>query len=485
MEFISLTDLTPIIPEIIVLLTACTVLLVDLFAAKKNRSLTLAVTTIIGLLLAMYSETLLHGKDITGFYGTVVADDFSILFEFIYMSVAIITVFVSRHYIAENEMNFGEYYVLLLTAVSGMMFMTSGLDLLVIFIGLEIMSISSYILVGMKRKVARANEAALKYLLLGAFSTGFLLYGISLLYGATGSTLLPTIISEIQQNGSGNPLVIVGMALVVVAMSFKIAIVPFHMWTPDVYTGAPTPVTGFLSGAAKAAGFAVFIRVLMTGIPLEGANWENILWLLAVLTMTVGNVMALRQNDVKRMLAYSSIAHAGYVLVAVVVGSTSAISGVIFYSCAYALMGTGAFGILTIRDAGRIPRTFDDLAGYGKRNPTLALLMSLFVFSLVGLPLTGGFIGKFQIFSAALQEGWIWLTVIAILNSALSVYYYLRVVMFMYMREGALPEGSVVSNNTSGFAMTGLLGTALAVLYLGVFPDRILELASLSILALL
>ena len=485
MEFISLTDLTPIIPEIIVLLTACTVLLVDLFAAKKNRSLTLAVTTIIGLLLAMYSETLLHGKDITGFYGTVVADDFSILFEFIYMSVAIITVFVSRHYIAENEMNFGEYYVLLLTAVSGMMFMTSGLDLLVIFIGLEIMSISSYILVGMKRKVARANEAALKYLLLGAFSTGFLLYGISLLYGATGSTLLPTIISEIQQNGSGNPLVIVGMALVVVAMSFKIAIVPFHMWTPDVYTGAPTPVTGFLSGAAKAAGFAVFIRVLMTGIPLEGANWENILWLLAVLTMTVGNVMALRQNEVKRMLAYSSIAHAGYVLVAVVVGSTSAISGVIFYSCAYALMGTGAFGILTIRDAGRIPRTFDDLAGYGKRNPTLALLMSLFVFSLVGLPLTGGFIGKFQIFSAALQAGWIWLTVIAILNSALSVYYYLRVVMFMYMREGALPVGSVVSNNTSGFAMTGLLGTALAVLYLGVFPDRILELASLSILALL
>ena len=485
MEFISLTDLTPIIPEIIVLLTACTVLLVDLFAAKKNRSLTLAVTTIIGLLLAMYSETLLHGKDITGFYGTVVADDFSILFEFIYMSVAIITVFVSRHYIAENEMNFGEYYVLLLTAVSGMMFMTSGLDLLVIFIGLEIMSISSYILVGMKRKVARANEAALKYLLLGAFSTGFLLYGISLLYGATGSTLLPTIISEIQQNGSGNPLVIVGMALVVVAMSFKIAIVPFHMWTPDVYTGAPTPVTGFLSGAAKAAGFAVFIRVLMTGIPLEGANWENILWLLAVLTMTVGNVMALRQNDVKRMLAYSSIAHAGYVLVAVVVGSTSAISGVIFYSCAYALMGTGAFGILTIRDAGRIPRTFDDLAGYGKRNPTLALLMSLFIFSLVGLPLTGGFIGKFQIFSAALQEGWIWLTVIAILNSALSVYYYLRVVMFMYMREGALPVGSVVSNNTSGFAMTGLLVTALAVLYLGVFPDSILELASLSILALL
>ncbi|MED5240415.1 MAG: NADH-quinone oxidoreductase subunit N [SAR324 cluster bacterium] len=486
MEFISLTDLTPIFPEIIVLLTACTVLLVDLFATNKNRSMTLAVTTIIGLFLAMLLEIQLHGKDIVGFYGTVVADDFSILFEFIYMSVAIVTVFVSRHYISENGMNFGEYYVLLLTAVSGMMFMTSGLDLLVIFIGLEVMSISSYILVGMKRKVAVANEAALKYLLLGAFSTGFLLYGISLLYGATGSTLLPVIIAEIQQNGSGNPLVIVGIALVVVAMSFKIAIVPFHMWTPDVYTGAPTPVTGFLSGAAKAAGFAVFIRVLMTGIPIEGANWENLFWTLAVLTMTVGNLMALRQNEVKRMLAYSSIAHAGYVLVAITVGSTSAISGVIFYSCAYALMGTGAFGILTIRDAGRLPTTFDDLAGYGKRNPTLALLMSLFIFSLVGLPLTGGFIGKFQIFSAALERGWIWLTVIGILNSALSVYYYLRVVMFMYMREGALPDGTVVSSgNTSRFALTGLLLTALAVVYLGIFPDQILELASLSILALL
>ena len=485
MEFITFADLIPIIPEIIILLTACTVLIVDLFAPKKDRAFTLAVTTIIGLLLAMFSETQLHGKDISGFYGTVVADDFSILFEFIYMSVAIMTVFVSRHYIAENKMNFGEYYVLLLTSVSGMMFMTSGLDLLVIFIGLEIMSISSYILVGMKRKLAKANEAALKYLLLGAFSTGFLLYGISMLYGATGSTLLPEIITEIQQNEAGNPLVVVGMALVIVAMSFKIAVVPFHMWTPDVYTGAPTPVTGFLSGAAKAAGFAVFVRVFLTGIPLDSPNWKNLLWILTVLTMTVGNIMALRQNEVKRMLAFSSIAHAGYVLVAVVVGSSSAISGVIFYSCAYALMGTGAFGILTIKDAGRIPQTFDDLAGYGKRNPLLALIMTLFIFSLIGLPLTGGFIGKLQIFSAALKDGWIWLTVIAILNSALSVYYYLRVVMFMYMREGALPEGSDLSAKTSGFALTGLIGTAVAVLYLGVFPDEIMELASLSILTLL
>jgi len=485
MVFITFADLTPIIPEIIVLLTACTVLLVDLFTTENDRTYTLAVTTITGLLLAMFFETQLHGKDASGFYGSVVADDFSVLFELIFMSVTIVTVFVSQHYIAENEMNFGEYYVLLLTSVSGMMFMTSGLDLLVIFIGLEIMSISSYILVGMKRKLAKSNEAALKYLLLGAFSTGFLLYGISMLYGATGSTLLPEIIAEIQQNRESNPLVVVGIAMIIVAMSFKIAVVPFHMWTPDVYTGAPTPVTGFLSGAAKAAGLAVFVRILLTGIPLDDANWKNLLWILAVLTMTIGNVMALCQNEVKRMLAFSSIAHAGYVLVAVVVGSSSAISGVIFYSCAYALMGTGAFGILTIKDAGSIPQTFDDLAGYGKRNPFLALLMTLFIFSLIGLPLTGGFIGKLQIFSAALKDGWIWLTVIAILNSALSVYYYLRVVMFMYMREGALPVESDLSAKTYGFALTGLIGTAASVLYLGVFPDEIMKLASLSILALI
>ena len=485
MEFITLNDLIPIFPEIIIIITAFTVLLVDLFDSKHERSFTLALTSIFGLLLAGISEVNLYGENISGFYGTIIADDFSILFEFIYITVAIITVFVSLNYIKENKMNFGEYYVLLLTSVSGMMFLTSGLDLLVIFIGLEVMSISSYILVGMQRKVATSNEAAIKYLILGAFSTGFLLYGISLLYGATGSTIIPIIISEIQQKGATNPLIIAGISLIVIAMSFKIAIVPFHMWTPDVYTGAPTPITGFLSGAAKAAGFAIFIRILMTGISLQGENWDNLFWLLAVLTMTVGNIMALRQSEVKRMLAFSSIAHAGYVMIAIVVGNTHAISGIIFYSLAYGLMGAGAFGILTIKDSGRIPKTFEDLGGYGKRNPILAIIMTLFIFSLIGLPLTGGFIGKFQIFSAALNEGWIWLTIIGILNSALSVYYYLRVVMFMYMRDGALPEGTVISSNSKEFALTGLVVTAIAVIYLGVFPDKILELASSSIIALL
>tara|TARA_Y100001970_G_scaffold290045_1_gene422342 strand:- start:194 stop:1660 length:1467 start_codon:yes stop_codon:yes gene_type:complete len=484
-EFITLKDLIPILPEIIVLITAFIVLIVDLFDSKRERSLTLALTTIVGLLLAAFYETHLYGKNISGFYGTIIADDFSILFEFIYICVTIITVFVSLNYIKEHEINFGEYYVLLLTSVSGMMFLTSGVDLLVIFIGLEIMSISSYILVGMQRKIYISSEAALKYLLLGAFSTGFLLYGISLIYGATGSTILPIIISEVQQNGTHNPLIITGAALIVIAMSFKIALVPFHMWTPDVYTGAPTPITGFLSGAAKAAGFAIFIRIFFNGISLQGENWEQLFWTISVLTMTVGNIMALRQSEVKRMLAFSSIAHAGYVMIAVVVGNESAISSIIFYSLAYGLMGAGAFGVLSIKDAGRIPKTFEDMGGYGKRNPILALLMTLFIFSLIGLPLTGGFIGKFQIFSSALQEGWFWLTIFGILNSALSVYYYLRVVMFMYMRDAALPEGSKFAGSSIGFALTGLLGTAVAIIYLGIFPDKIMELASSSIIALL
>ncbi len=487
MEFVSLNDLIPLIPELTVLATAVTVLLTDLFAPEKNRQVTLAVTALAGLTLAMLMEFQLYGGNASGFYQTVVSDRFSILFEMIYLSVTLVTVMVSLHYIAEQEMNYGEYYVLLLCALAGMMLMTSSLELLVIFIGLEIMSISSYILVGMKRRVSQSNEAALKYLLLGAFSTGFLLYGISLLYGATGSTYLPQIIEALQvEEAAGSPLAVIGVGLVVIAMGFKIAIVPFHMWTPDVYTGAPTPVTGFLSGAAKAAGFAVFLRVLLTGIPIHVETWNTILWVLAALTMTIGNLMALRQSSVKRMLAFSSIAHAGYVMIAVVTGSSAALSGIFFYSFTYALMGMGAFGVLTIRDLGRVPRTYDDLAGYGKRYPLPAFLMSLFMFSLVGLPLTGGFIAKLQIFSAALEEGWVWLTIIGVLNSALSVYYYLRVVVFMYMREGAVPEGvSEQSNRVPGFAIAGLTGTAMAVIYLGLFPETVLELAGRSISALL
>ena len=482
MEFVTTTDLVPLIPELILLGVAFVVLLLDLFAPGSQRT-TLAVTTIVGFACALVAEIQLLDSGATGFYGTIVADGFSILFESLYLVIGILTVLLSLHYLDDHGIGFGEYYVLLITAVVGMMFMTSSLELLVIFIGLEIMSISSYILVGIRRRVPESNEAALKYLLLGAFSTGFLLYGISLLYGATGSIRIPEIVVALQEPGAlNNPLAIIGVALIIIAMGFKVAVVPFHMWTPDVYSGAPTPVTAFLSAAAKAAGFAMFVRVLLTGIPLEAELWKDLFWAIAVLTMTVGNVMALMQNSVKRMLAYSSVAHAGYIMVAVVVGTPAALSSVIFYSCAYAVMGTGAFGILTVRHFGKTPDSYDDLAGYARYKPCLAFLMSVFMLSLIGLPLTGGFIGKLQIFQAALEEGWVWLTVIGLLNSALSVYYYLRVVVCLYMREGSVPDGAVLEVAESpGFALTGLVGAASVVVYLGVFPQTLLELAASSV----
>jgi NADH-quinone oxidoreductase subunit N len=481
MEFITAKDLIPLIPEIILSVAALLVMMVDLFAPKEHRTNTLVIATLGAFALALIAELQLYGMNASGFYGTVVADGYSILFESIYLVVGCLTVLLSRQYLADQRMNYGEYYVLLLCSVIGMMFMTSSLELLVIFIGLEIMSISSYILVGMRRGEARSSEAALKYLLLGAFSTGFLLYGISLLYGATGSTVIPEIIYTLNQpGGASNPLAIVGVSLIIISVGFKVAVVPFHMWTPDVYTGAPTPVTGFMSAAAKAAGFAMLVRILLTGVPLEAEQWSNLLWIISVLTMTVGNLMALQQSSVKRMLAYSSIAHAGYVMVAVTVGTSSALSGILFYSCAYAIMGTGAFGILTIPCKGKTPDTFEDLAGYAKQRPFLAFLMTLFMLSLIGLPLTGGFVGKLQIFSAALEEGWVWLTIIGVLNSGLSVYYYLRVVVYVYMRESETTEEAPEAQ-TSGFAVAGLIGSAIAVLYLGVFPETFLELAALSI----
>ena len=486
--FVSLTDLFPIIPELIIGIAAAIAVFVDLFVTcKEQRTTALMCTTLGGLFCAFFAEINLYGSSRVGFYGTIVADDFSILFECAYLLVGAITVMLSRHYLKENEMQYGEYYVLILSSILGMMLMTSSRELLLTFVGLEIMSISSYIMVGMKRNDTRAGEAALKYLLLGAFSTGFLLYGISLLYGATGSTYIPKIIEVLQQDGIlTNPLPIAGITLIFIGLGFKVAVVPFHMWTPDVYTGAPIPVTGFLSAAAKAAGFAVFVRVLLTGMPLHLGRWDDVLWIIAVMTMTLGNLMALKQENVIRMLAYSSVAHAGYVMIAVVVGSELAMGSIIFYSFVYAGMGVGAFGVLSIRRQGKIIETFEDLNGYGKENLWISGIMTMFIFSLIGLPLTGGFIGKLQIFSAALESGWVWLTLVGVLNSALSVYYYLKVVVHIYIK---VPNSNRVITEPPiiipKFAMTGLVIAALFVMYLGIFPEALMDAVSVSVRVIL
>jgi NADH-quinone oxidoreductase subunit N len=467
----AVSDYLSILPELILIGMGLVVILFDLFGRGRGTR-GLGYLSLLSLGAAAYAEWALMGRGLEGFLGSVAADDYSIAFGLIFIMVTAFTVLLSLRYLEDRELEFGEYYALLLFACAGMMFMASGLDLLMIFVGLEILSISSYILCGMIQQDPRSNEAALKYFLLGAFATGFLLYGIVALYGATGSINL----REIQTALTGgavynNPYVWVGLAMLLVGFGFKLALVPFHMWTPDVYEGAPTAVTAFLSTGPKAAGFAALARILLGGLAAQQAEWSQVLWLLAAVTMTLGNVVAIQQENIKRMLAYSSIAHAGYILVALVAGGQQGLGGVLFYTLAYALMNTGAFAILILASGPEGERvTFSDYAGYGHVEPALALAMFLFMLSLAGVPLTAGFAGKFQIFKVAIDQGYLWLAVIGVLNSVVSIYYYLRIVVVMYMQRPvprSLKTRAVVSIPL--YTAVGL--AALGVLYLGIFPS--------------
>lgn len=477
-QYARILDFTPLMPELIVLITAITVMLVDMFGERKERNLSIAVVSVLGLLLAMGFEVLLWPMNAQGFRGVVMADPFSILFELFYLGGTILVIMVSLHYLEERKANYGEYFALLLFSVVGMMVMTSTKDLMLIFIGVEIMSISSYVMVGMLRQSSHSIEAALKYLMLGAFSSAFLLFGIAMLYGASGSTVIPAMVEVFSvKDYASNPLVRFGLALVLIGVGFKVALVPFHMWTPDVYTGAPTPVAGFMSAVVKAAGFAVMVRLFLTGMP-EIDNWENVLWVMAAVTMTLGNLQALKQTLVKRMLAYSSIAHAGYVLVGIVVGTEQAIGSVIFYSVAYGVMAIGAFGVLSLKINGKQPEVYEDLGGIVQQSPLVAAMMTVFMLSLIGIPLTAGFMGKFQIFAAAIEGEYYWLTLVALVNSVISVYYYLKVIIMMYMKpipvDNPDPRGAI-SGWASPLAITGLMCGTLAVIYLGMFPGWIIR----------
>ena len=441
MNFVTLKDLLPLVPEIIILFTSFIVILVDLFAPKKNRMTTLAVTSLVGIGLALFAEFQLYGSNPTGFYGTVVSDPYSILFESLYLIVAGVTVFISLHYIAEQEMNYGEYYVLLLSALMGMMVMTSSLEMLVIFIGLEIMSISSYILVGMKRRVALSNEAALKYLLLGAFSTGFLLYGISLLYGATGTTYLPGIIESLQQGPFfSNPLAVAGVGLVIISMSFKIAIVPFHMWTPDVYQGAPTSVTSFFSVVPKIAGIAVFIRFMYVPFNEIINQWQFILIFISIASMILGAVAAIGQGNIKRLFAYSSIGHIGYAIAGIAAGTENGLKSTLIYITIYSIMNIGAFGFIFLMKRGtKYIEEIDELAGLSKNHPMMSLSLLVILFSLAGIPPLAGFFAKFYIFMSVIESGMYTLAIIGLVTTVVSAFYYIRIVKIMYFDDPRKP----------------------------------------------
>jgi NADH-quinone oxidoreductase subunit N len=407
-----------------------------------------------------------------------VVDNFSVFFKIILLIVAILTVLISIKYLEVEDINFGEYYALVLFAVLGMMIMTASTDLIVIYIGLELMAISSYILAGFIKKDPKSIEAALKYFLMGAFTSGILLYGIALLYGFTGSTNLKEISTYLStHNLITNPGLIFAMILLIAGFSFKISAVPFHMWAPDVYEGAPTPVAAFLSVGSKAASFAGLLRIFFVALIALKPQWENILWVLAVLTMTLGNVVAVAQTNIKRMLAYSSIAHAGYILIGFVVGTKLGVSSILLYIAIYAFMNIGAFSIIILLcTKGNRGDQIEDYAGLSKTNPYAAITLLIFFVSMAGIPPTAGFIGKFYIFAAAIKENYIWLAVIGVLNSAISVYYYFRVVMLMYMKN---PQGEM-KFSPSSYLTLALTIMIVATIIIGIYPEPFIEAAKIS-----
>lgn len=470
-------NLGGILPALILCVAGLVVMTACLFIRKGAVSFA-AIVSLLGIFLAVVANSPLRFLNIPAFTGLIAVDGYSWFFNLLILLAAGITVLTSVRYLADEGLELYEYFVLLLFASAGMMFMVSAKHLLVVFVGLETLSISIYVLSGILPGSGKSKEAALKYLILGGFSSAMFLYGAALLYGAAGSLSLAALKTYFQ---AGTPQVMgtVGMGLLLVGFAFKVAAVPFHMWTPDVYEGAPTPLTGFMSVGVKAAAFAAFVRVFFDGLVSLQVSWTHILWVLAVLTMVLGNLAALVQENIKRMLAYSSIAHAGYILMGMIAGTAMGTQGVLYYLLAYTFTNLGAFGVVTlVGRKGEANVYLDDYRGLAKAHPVLALVMSIFLFSLAGIPPTAGFVGKFTIFGAAIKSGYIWLVIIGVLTSAASVFYYFRVVMKMYMEA---PETEPVGLKFSP-AMVMALGIAVTgVLYIGIFPTTYLNLALQSV----
>ena len=470
-------NFSAIMPETVLSVVAMALLLINVVVKGESKAY-LGYLSLAGLVGSLF--TVPWGQRISGFGEMVLQDNFSSFFTVIFILCAALTILISDGYFTKEGCNHGELYPLILFATIGMMFMAKATDLMTVFLGLEVLSVALYVLAGFNRENIRSNEAGLKYFLLGCFSTGFLLYGMALIYGATGTTKIAKIATLAAQNGAvaGNTMFLVGMLLIATGFSFKIAAAPFHMWTPDVYEGAPTPITAFMSAGPKAAGFAAFLRVFLVALPTLTVQWSDLLWILAVLTMTTGNIIALSQDNIKRMLAYSSIAHAGYALVGFTAHNASGVSGILFYLLSYTFMNIGAFAIIVlIGKKGEPNNNVQDYAGFGSKHPVLAMCLSIFLFSLAGIPPTAGFIGKFYLFAGAVQEGYIWLAIIGVLNSAASVYYYLRVMVYMYMKT---PEEDFSWVKISPAVMLCIIIAVAGVLIPGIIPNSVLNIAAMS-----
>ena len=479
----NMIDIYSILPVIIVVGWALLLLVVDLWIPKRRKGIT-ALMAVVGMAIALGFVLAASGSTIIGWNQMVVLDGFASFLQVLFLVSGMAAVALAYDYIQRMQINHGELYVLMMFSLGGMMLMSQAYNLLMVFLALELLSIPLYVLVGFARTKLESEEASLKYFLLGAFASGFVLYGTALIFGATGHLDFVGITAVVKAGSANTVLFLIGSALLLVGFGFKVAAVPFQMWTPDVYQGAPTPITAFMSVAVKAAGFAALMRVFLVLFPGLSAQLTPILWVLAALTMVIGNVVALAQNNIKRLLAYSAIAHAGYLMMAFVAFGNgevvgNAVASMLFYLVAYGLTSLGAWGLVVLieHEFGK-GLMLDDLAGIGKKYPWLGVAMLIFMLSFAGIPLTMGFWGKFYLFRTAVQAGFIGLALIGLLTSVVSAYYYLRVVVYMFMKPG---EPKLQLNSW----VTLVIGAmALAVVLLSLVPWTILEMASRAILLL-
>ncbi len=467
-------------PALVLIVTAIVVMLVDAYS-EEGKTRPLAFLSLVGVGVAALVAMLLSRQTFTGFSDMVVHDSFAAFGEFIVAISAGLTLLSADRDHANHNMRQGEYYMLLLASAAGMAFLMTATDLVMLFLGLELMSIPIYALAGSNRRSVRSGESALKYFVLGAFATGLLLYGSALLFGVTGSTNYADIAARGELFGN-DVYYTAGAALVLSALAFKVSAVPFHMWTPDVYQGAPTSITGYMGAGVKAAAFVAFARILFTVFGDAGEAIYPVLWALAAVSMVVGNVLALVQSNVKRMLAYSSIAHAGYLLIALAAGSEGAISAMLFYLVVYGISNLGAFAATIAISGKEDAEDIESWAGLASRRPYVAFAMMVCMLSLAGIPPTAGFLGKFYLFKEAVERGLVNLAVIGVLASAVGVYYYLRVIVYMYMKKSATGEEG--SRTRDAAVSVGLGIATLAIAFLGLMPGRLLEIARNSVIGL-
>ena len=478
-SFVNPGDLIRFLPEIILTVMGTLLMVLDPVIHRRSSS-AFGHISLLALIGAMAASVYAYTQPGPAFGGMLVVDGFATFFRVLVTGVGILTVLPSYKFLRRQDAETSEYHALLLYSIAGQCLMVTANELIMIFLGLEISSIASYILAGYLRDDKRANEAALKYFLLGSFATGFFLYGVAFIYGSTGTVNLTAVHTALTGPNAPAPVFVgVAAALMFVGLAFKVSASPFQIWAPDVYQGAPTPVTAFLSAGPKAAAFAIFFRIFMTAFEPIAGGWEPLVWVSALLSMTIGNFAALMQPNVKRLLAYSSIAHAGYVMVALTARSEVGTAAAMFYLAAYAFMNIGAFAVVShLSGKGERYQNVDDFAGLGQKQPMTAAMLSIFLLSLIGVPLTGGFFGKFYIFKAALESHLVWLTVLGLLNSAVAAYYYLRLLVVMYMREPSEATSNI--EPLSPGLSAALLLPALGTLVLGIFPSWVLDFAGKS-----